>query len=59
MLNENNEANEDSLTPSIIKKFELMISDGKTCYFDSEDLERIIDHYFFCESHCNIVISEM
>ena len=51
MLNENNEANEDSLTPSIIKKFELMISDGKTCYFDSEDLERIIDHYFLVENY--------
>ena len=51
MLNESNEANEDSLTPSIIKKFELMISDGKTCYFDSEDLERIIDHYFLVENY--------
>ena len=50
MFEESLNREDDQHTKRLIKRFEQMISQDNFVYFDSEDLEIIIDHYFY-EDH--------
>ena len=54
MFEESLNREDDQHTKRLIRRFEQMISQNEHVYFDSDDLEIIIDHYFYEDHKTNV-----